>query len=138
MSVSTRDWPIIIQGGMGAAVSNWRLARAVSSFGQLGVVSGTAIDLVLARRLQCGDPGGHIRRALEAFPFYETAERILNTYFVQGGKDVDKPFRNVPMHTFEGSRRAQELAVAANFVEVFLAREGHDNPVGINYLEKIQ
>ncbi|MGC8484889.1 MAG: nitronate monooxygenase [Candidatus Baltobacteraceae bacterium] len=26
----------------------------------------------------------------------------------------------------------------ANFVEVFLAREGHDNPVGINYLEKIQ
>ncbi|HBW47376.1 TPA: 2-nitropropane dioxygenase, partial [bacterium] len=31
-----------------------------------------------------------------------------------------------------------ELCVAANFVEVFLAREGHDGPVGINYLEKIQ
>jgi nitronate monooxygenase len=26
----------------------------------------------------------------------------------------------------------------ANFVEVYLALEGHDNPVGINYLEKIQ
>ena len=26
----------------------------------------------------------------------------------------------------------------ANFVEISLAREGHDNPVGINYLEKIQ
>ena len=28
--------------------------------------------------------------------------------------------------------------MVANFVEVFLAREGHDNPVGINYLEKVQ
>jgi NAD(P)H-dependent flavin oxidoreductase YrpB (nitropropane dioxygenase family) len=31
-----------------------------------------------------------------------------------------------------------ELTVLANFVEVFLAKEGHDGPVGINYLEKIQ
>ncbi len=35
--------PIIIQGGMGAGVSSWSLARAVSKAGQLGVVSGTAI-----------------------------------------------------------------------------------------------
>jgi len=28
--------------------------------------------------------------------------------------------------------------VVANFVEFFLARNGHDNPVGINYLEKLQ
>jgi nitronate monooxygenase len=32
----------------------------------------------------------------------------------------------------------QELCIVANYVEVFLAREGHDNPVGINYLEKVQ
>jgi len=51
--------PRIIQGGMGVAVSSWRLARAVSLQGQLGVVSGTAIDTVIARRLQMGDPGGH-------------------------------------------------------------------------------
>ena len=50
--------------GMGVAVSAWQLARAVSLTGQLGVVSGTALDLVLARRLQIGDPGGHMRRAL--------------------------------------------------------------------------
>jgi NAD(P)H-dependent flavin oxidoreductase YrpB (nitropropane dioxygenase family) len=31
-----------------------------------------------------------------------------------------------------------ELTVLANFVEVFLAKEGHDGLVGINYLEKIQ
>ena len=28
--------------------------------------------------------------------------------------------------------------MVSNFVEVFLAKEGHKNPVGINYLEKVQ
>ncbi|HEY6553858.1 MAG TPA: nitronate monooxygenase, partial [Vicinamibacteria bacterium] len=46
--------PQIIQGGMGVAVSSFGLARAVSREGQLGVVSGTALDVVLARRLQSG------------------------------------------------------------------------------------
>ena len=49
--------PVIIQGGMGIGVSGWRLARAVSQLGQLGVVSGTAIDTVMIRRLQDGDEG---------------------------------------------------------------------------------
>jgi len=56
--------PLIIQGGMGAGVSNWHLARSVSKLSQLGVVSGTALDVILARRLQQGDPDGDIRRAL--------------------------------------------------------------------------
>jgi NAD(P)H-dependent flavin oxidoreductase YrpB (nitropropane dioxygenase family) len=41
--------PVIIQGGMGVAVSSWRLARAVARTGQLGVVSGTALEIVIAR-----------------------------------------------------------------------------------------
>ena len=56
--------PVVIQGGMGVAVSSWQLASTVARTGQLGVVSGTALDIVLARRLQDGDPGGHARRAL--------------------------------------------------------------------------
>jgi nitronate monooxygenase len=60
--------PLIIQGGMGAAVSNWFLARATALRGQLGVVSGTGIDTVLVRRLQDGDAGGHMRRAMALFP----------------------------------------------------------------------
>jgi nitronate monooxygenase len=36
------------------------------------------------------------------------------------------------------SRALQELTVAANFVEVWLAKEGHAGRVGINLLEKIQ
>ncbi|MGI9585752.1 MAG: nitronate monooxygenase [Acidimicrobiia bacterium] len=134
----TTDLPIIIQGGMGAAVSDWRLAKAVSSHGQLGVVSGTALDAILARRLQLGDPGGHMRRALAAFPFPDAAKRILDRYFVEGGKDEDARFKTKPMVSDHTSKKTEELIVAANFVEVFLAKEDHENPVGINFLEKIQ
>ena len=130
--------PLIIQGGMGAGVSSWELARAVSSAGQLGVVSGTALDQILARRLQDGDPGGHMRRALERFPFREMAARIVALYYICGGKGENAPYATLPMHELADARELLELCIAANFVEVFLAREGHNAPVGINYLEKIQ
>ena len=130
--------PKIIQGGMGAGVSGWRLANAVSRTGQLGVVAGTALDVILARRLQIGDPGGHGRRALHAFPIPGVAQRILDRYFVEGGKEEEAPFKSKPILSKSPSRALDELTVAGNFVEVYLAREGHANPVGINYLEKIQ
>jgi len=130
--------PRIIQGGMGAGVSSWSLARAVSKAGQLGVVSGTALDVILARRLQVGDIGGHMRRALDNFPIPGVAQRILDRYFVEGGKPKDKPFKAKPAIGEKHSRRLEELLVASNFVEVFLAKEGHNGLVGINLLEKIQ
>ena len=130
--------PTIIQGGMGAGVSNWRLARAVSWLGQLGVVAGTALDEIMSRRLQDGDTEGHVRRALEHFPFPKIAQKILDTYFIPGGRDAAAPYKTSRMHTVPASLPAQELCIAANFVEVFLAREGHAGPVGINFLEKIQ
>lgn len=131
-------YPVIIQGGMGAGVSNWQLAQAVSKLGQLGVVSGTALDQILVRRLQDGDPGGHMQRGMEAFPFPAMAERIYREYFIPGGKNQKTPYRMVPAHTIENPREVIELCILSNFVEVFLARQGHENPVGINYLEKIQ
>ena len=130
--------PVIIQGGMGAGVSNWRLAQAVSSLGQLGLVSGTALDPILARRLQDGDPGGHMRRGLDAFPFPAMAERVWQKYFIAGGKAERTPYISVPQLEKDISRELTELCIVANFVEVYLARQGHSNPVGINYLEKIQ
>jgi NAD(P)H-dependent flavin oxidoreductase YrpB (nitropropane dioxygenase family) len=134
----TNTLPMIIQGGMGIAVSDWRLANAVSRRGQLGVVSGTAIDGVLVRRLQRGDSGGHVRRALEAFPVPEIAARVLDKYFVEGGIAADQPFKRGPMPRERQSSLGEDLLVLANFVEVFLAKEGHGSPVGINFLEKIQ
>ena len=117
---------------------NWRLARAVSGLGQLGVVSGTALDQILARRLQDGDPGGHMRRGLDRFPFPKMAERIWETYYIPGGKAENQPYKSLPKHSKDSPRELVELCIVANFVEVILAREGHGNPVGINYLEKIQ
>jgi len=130
--------PKIIQGGMGVGVSNWRLAQAVSRLGQLGVVSGTALDQVLVRRLADGDQGGHMRRGFDAFPFPEMAKRIWNEYFQSGGKPAGAPYPTTPMHQRRDSRKLIELLMVSNFVEVFLAREGHLNKVGVNFLEKVQ
>jgi nitronate monooxygenase len=123
---------------MGAGISHWMLARAVSRLGQLGVVSGTAIDQIFVRRLQEGDPGGHMRRGLDRFPFHKMAERIWETYYIPGGKAENQPYKSLPKHSKDSPRELIELCILANFVEVCLAREGHNNPVGINYLEKIQ
>jgi len=130
--------PQVIQGGMGVAVSSWPLASAVSRCGQLGVVSGTALDVVLARRLQDGDAGGHSRRALAAFPFPDIADRALTRYFRPEGRPPGTGYRPVAKHALERAGAARELTVLANFVEVFLAKEGHDGFVGVNYLEKVQ
>ena len=130
--------PAIIQGGMGAGVSSWRLARVVSQLGQLGVVSGTALDLIVARRLQDGDPGGHMRRGFDRFPFRKMAERIWERYYIPGGKTENQSYKSLPKHSKDNPRELIELCIVANFAEVSLAREGHDNAVGINYLEKIQ
>src|SRR5271157_255024 len=132
------QFPKIIQGGMGVGVSNWRLANAVSKLGQLGVVSGTALDSLFVRRLADGDQGGHMRRGLDAFPFPDMARRIWQEYFVPGGKPPGTPYPNVPMHQRRDTPKLVELCIVSNFVEVFLAREGHRNPVGINFLEKVQ
>ena len=134
----TSELPVLIQGGMGAGVSDWRLARAVSRAGQIGVVSGTGLDAIYLRRLQDGDPGGHMRRALEAFPIAGVADRIVDTYFVERGKGPEDRFKAKPMPRINPSKKLDEMMVVGNFVEVFLAKEGHDGVVGINYLEKIQ
>lgn len=130
--------PTIIQGGMGIGVSHWPLARAVSQHGQLGVVSGTALDAVFARRLQDGDAGGHLRRALRQFPIPGVAERLLDRYFIEGGRAPGEAYRATPLPALEPTSLQLESLVAANFVEVFLAKEGHNGLVGINYLRKIE
>lgn len=123
---------------MGVAVSNWRLAHAVSRLGQLGVVSGTALAVVLVRRLQAGDLDGMMRNALSHFPIPEMATRILADYFIPGGKPARARYKLSPMPTLHPGKALEELTVAGSFVEVFLAKEGHAGLVGINFLEKIQ
>lgn len=132
------ELPTVIQGGMGVGLSNWTLARKVALGGQLGVVSGTALDAVVARRLQDGDLAGDVRRALSHFPSPEMAARVLDHYFIAGGRKESDPYAAVPKISLKPSRALLELSVVSNFVEVWLAKEGHDGIVGINFLEKIQ
>ena len=82
----------LIQGGMGVAVSNWRLAKAVAKERPGitdGTVSGTGLDWIYVRNLQLGDPEGHVRRAMNAFDakFGVTiGKNIIDRYFIEGGK----------------------------------------------------
>ena len=130
--------PPIIQGGMGVNISSWLLARTVSMFGQRGTVSGVAAERLMTRMLQVGDPGGHIRRALSHFPFQQVIEKILKTYYVEGGKPAEIPFKNAEPITVKPSDFLISLIVCANYALVWLAKEGHENPIAINYLEKLQ
>lgn len=128
----------IIQGGMGIGVSNWRLARAVSLQGQIGVVSGTALSTVFVRRLQDGDPDGSLRRALQHCPLRSEAEAILTRYWISGGRARGKAYRLAPLYSLDSPRDLIALTIVATFVEVFLAKDGHDGVIGINLLEKLQ
>jgi NAD(P)H-dependent flavin oxidoreductase YrpB (nitropropane dioxygenase family) len=130
--------PPIIQGGMGVAISDWRLARAVARGGQLGVVSGTGIDTVLARRLQDGDGDGQMRRAMARFPIPGVAEQALRRYFLPDGRPPHEPYALLPMYRQGVSLARERFTMLAAFVEVALAKEGHGGPVGINLLTKVQ
>lgn len=129
--------PPIIQGGMGVGVSSWQLARTVAAAGQLGVVSGTAVAVTLARRLWAGDEDGHLRTALAHFPNRRIAQGIVERYHRAPGT-ASTTFPSVPMFTLTPPRSLVELTVAAAFAEVWLARQGHRGPIGVNLLEKIQ
>ena len=132
--------PQIFQGGMGVAISNWRLAKAVAVQGQLGVVSGTGLVPIMIGRLMEGDSGGHVRRALRQFPFQGPVQRILAKYYCPEADPATarSPYKRSPMWTLNPPRTLVELTVISNFVEVFLAKEGHKNAVGLNLLEKLQ
>ncbi len=131
-------WPRVIQGGMGIGVSGWPLARAVARRGQLGVVSGTGIDSLFVRRLQDGDVGGHLRRAIPGFPIPGVAAAALRDYFLPEGRPAGSPYKLLPMPQQVLSHARQRLTMLAAFVETTLAKEGHDSPVGMNLLTKVQ
>ena len=128
----------VVAGGMGIYISTPFLAKSCALLDALGTVSCAGAERVLARILQLGDPSGHYRRALEHFPFPEVAERIIAKYFVADGKSADKDFKQVPMFSLSSGRDLIALTVAASFCMVWLAKEGHANPISVNYLEKIQ
>jgi NAD(P)H-dependent flavin oxidoreductase YrpB (nitropropane dioxygenase family) len=155
----------LIQGGMGVYVSNWRLAKAVSSERPgitAGTVSGTALDVVHVRLLQLGDPGGHLRRALAVFDErfgVEIGKKICERFFIEGGKAPKDRYKYGPVqtarlkngnristgqsdpavpHEVELDEDLVEILIATAFAEVWLAKEGHAGNILINFLKKIE
>lgn len=122
---------------MGVNISDWHLARTVSLCGELGTVSGVALERIVPRILQKGDPGGHIRRALSHFPFPSVAEKIIETYYVENGIQKGTPYKAVPVFTINPTSLLISLTVCANYAFVWLAKENNPNPISINYLEKV-
>ncbi len=123
---------------MGIGVSSVEMANAVANLGQLGVVSGTAVDSVFARKLQDGDVTGDLRWALSKFPDQECVAEILTRFFINGGKAETTSYLDVPKLSITPTPFAQKVLIAANFVEVTLAKKNTDGFIGINFLEKIQ
>lgn len=130
--------PALIQGGMGIAISNWRLARSVAKRGHMGVVSGTAIDRVVACRLQEGDRDQSLRQAFDAFPNRVLADRVYSVWHRPEGLSPESDYKPVPLFSDSPPARLLELTVLASFAEVWLAKQNATGPVGINLLEKIQ
>ena len=141
---NSRPLPELIQGGMGVGVSSWRLARAVAVAGQrlgvnvLGVVSGTGLPVILVDRIRAGDKD--VVRALNAFD-PEISREIMGQYASRGPASRRRlPPKPEVLVTGSETTKAQmtRLAIASAFVEVWLAKEGHTGPIGINVLEKVQ
>ena len=133
-----RALPWLIQGGMGIAISDWKLARTVSMSGQLGVVSGTGIETVFVRRLQDLGVDDALRDVLDQFPDQSVVEKALARYATSPRTDASTPYRTVPMLTHRNVHAVQDVMVLAAFVEVALAKAGHDGQVGMNLLTKVQ
>lgn len=122
---------------MGVSVSSWRLARRVAQLGEIGVISGTAIDTVVVRELQDGDP--HDRRSvLRSYPDQEIVDYIIDRFYIEGGKADDEPYRLLPIHRYKPKVRSQRILSAATFSEVLLAKQGHDGVIGMNLLGKLK
>jgi nitronate monooxygenase len=129
--------PEIIQGGMGVGVSSWKLAKEVSMHGQLGVVSGTAVAVTFARRLQEEETHDLMKEILVDFPFPNIRDRVISKYPVNIERKGDK-YKSVPMPSIDQSKDLTDLMVLATYAEIKLAKSGHNGLIGVNLLEKIQ
>ena len=133
--------PLIRVGGMGVGISLPPLVKEISLIGKgevQGTVTGVAAHLIMFHILQAGDVGGHYRGALKCFPFPKIAQQVVDAYFVEGGVRPGVVGKPVPMVTLNPSQLVIALIICANFAFVWLSKEGHNYPVSINWLEKVQ
>jgi NAD(P)H-dependent flavin oxidoreductase YrpB (nitropropane dioxygenase family) len=68
----------------------------------------------------------------------EVSAEVLHRYFRPEGRKAGEPYRLLPMYRQSTNVLRQRITMLANFVEVHLAKEGHDGTIGINLLTKVQ
>jgi nitronate monooxygenase len=101
------------------------------------------MDTVFIRALQSGDPDGAFRRALASFPDQDMTQRVMEKYFLEGGKEEHASFKHLPMWSLTPQQSLLEVTVMANYCEVWLAKHNDDGKptgglVGMNLLTKVQ
>lgn len=127
--------PILVPG-MGVWISNHYLVREFALLGQSGILSGVALEHIFLRRLLKRD--ADLLRAMRYFPNQEIVQEVMEKFCVPEGKDSNKKLRYLPLFTQKPSQLLQKVVILANFCEVWLAKRGHNQPIGINYLAKVE
>jgi NAD(P)H-dependent flavin oxidoreductase YrpB (nitropropane dioxygenase family) len=75
---------------------------------------------------------------MASYPHQDTIKEITDRFYIEGGRPEGKPYLDVPKLSIKGNLFSNRLLAVASFVEVWLAKEGHNGLIGMNILEKIQ
>ena len=123
--------PRLIQAGMGAHISCARLANITSRLGALGVVSGIGLRTIMVEEVRKGNR--EVIDTAATFPISHYFDELMQ--YAPGGALQDKA---VPMDSPDPrhSELPKRLATIGAYIEVMLARKGHDGKVGINVMWK--
>jgi len=116
---------------------NISLNTPVAQRGEIGVISGTAIDSVVVRELQDGDPHDR-RRVLKTYPGDEIVDPLLDRFYQPDGRAEGEPYDLLPIPQFTPRVQPQRILAAAAYTEVKMATEGHDGLVGMNLMAKLK
>ncbi len=147
LTEQVRNYPDIFQGGMGVAISNWRLAGESAANGAVGIVSGAAIATVFCRRLQNGEMDSCLQQALAGFGDQQYVAETLDKYYIEGGRRPQQPYLTTPVFGKRNDSLAERLNVLATYTEVRRAQIYADSltgpdrsrsPIGINFLTKVE
>jgi NAD(P)H-dependent flavin oxidoreductase YrpB (nitropropane dioxygenase family) len=75
---------------------------------------------------------------MEHFPMPGVGSDVLRRYFRPEGRPPGTPHHMLPVYQQKMSAARQQVTMLSAFVEVWLAKEGHQFPVGMNLLTKVQ
>jgi len=125
------EFPPFFQGGMGAGVSRWWLARMVAILGGVGTLSSAALRSLIIEAVRNGDE--KVIAMAKTFPFPQHIAELLA--FAPGGK-MHKSIGPMDQAGPKGER-ARRLSTIASFTEVSLAKEGHRGKMAENVMWKI-